>query len=294
MLGVCAIIVNWKDWESTVKAVRSVQHAAPSSDVVVVDNESSLAKDMEQLSGAAMDPSPTVKILRSPMNLGYAGGNNLGIQFALKLTPRPEFILIMNNDCVLGEGSLEVMMAYAASHPRAAIIAPVIYDLQGRHQSSGARFHWWSLLRDPTPPIQERETEFVAGACFLVRTAVFDELGLLDERFFHYGEDVDFCVRVLQRGWHIVVVPGARALHHGAHSLSSRSHQLAYYMVRNTFLFTQKHGWQGFNKVGWKIVLRHAFPVRTVLKRQWKPIRASWAGIWDGLRGVQGRRDLPF
>jgi N-acetylglucosaminyl-diphospho-decaprenol L-rhamnosyltransferase len=280
---VSVVIVNWHDWDRTVQAIASVRASEDCGDapVVVVDNEHRADVPALAVEG--------VHVLTDPQNLGYAGGNNAGIRFALAADPRPRFILIMNNDCQLDPAALKVLVAYGREHPAAGIVGPVILNADGSHQTSGARFVGGSVRQYANPPTAPRSADFASGACMLVRADVFDTVGVLDERFFHYGEDVDFCLRVKRAGQQIVIVPDATVRHRRFNSLGPRTRQLTYYSVRNSFLFAQKHGW---TRVAWWHVLRHLVPVRTLLKGDWKQVSAAWRGVVDGMRGVEGRQDV--
>ncbi len=277
---VCVVIVNWRDWDSTIAAVRSVYQGDDPvrPEVLVVDNE--------QQETAPLLPEG-VTVLGQARNLGYAGGNNVGIRAVLNENPRPRFVLIMNNDCALERNALEAMVNLAESHQDTGIVGPVIRNLDGTHQTSGARLTFWSIRRFPVEPDAVRVVDFVSGACMLVPLPVIEEIGLLDEQFFHYGEDVDFCVRVRAAGFKILVAPDAVVRHRRHNSLGGVSPQLAYYAVRNSFLFARKHG---VGQVGWAAVVRHAFPLRTMLRGDWDQVGAAWAGIRDGLEGVTGPR----
>jgi hypothetical protein len=277
---VMVVIVNWHDWDSTRAAIESIYRGVGPvhPQVLIVDNE-------QQEHPPALPDG--VIVVPQERNLGYAGGNNVGIRLALRRDPRPEFVLIMNNDCMLVGRALEAMVDLMDSHPDAGIVGPVIQNLDGTHQTSGAKLTFWSIKRCPTAPQDVRAVDFVSGACMLVRVTVFEEVGFLDEQFFHYGEDVDFCVRVRASGHKIIVAPDAVAQHRRHNSLGGASPQLGYYAVRNSILFARKHG---VGRVGWAAVIRHVVPVRTILRGDWVQVTAAWAGLRDGLQGVGGMR----
>jgi len=218
---VAAIVVNWHDWDQTRQAVASIvaSEGARANPVLVVDNES-------QESVPALGPG--VVVLRQAENLGYAGGNNVGIRWVLD-AHAADYILIVNNDAQLAPDALAHLVAYAQAHPEVGIVAPVLLHPDGAHQTSGGRLTFWDIRRYRVPPRSPRPVDFVAGACLLVPVRVWRDVGLFDERFFHYGEDVDVCLRVRRAGYQIVVVPEARVRHVRRNSLAGRAPQLAYY-----------------------------------------------------------------
>jgi GT2 family glycosyltransferase len=278
---VAAIVVNWHDWDHTRQAVASVlaSEQVTVGPVLVVDNESR---------EAVPALGPGVVVLAQRENLGYAGGNNVGVRWVLD-SQAADYILILNNDAILAPDALAHLVAYAQDHPDVGIVGPVLLHPDGSHQTSGGRLTFWDIRRYREPPQSPRQVDFVAGACLLVPARVWQDVGLFDERFFHYGEDVDLCLRVRQAGYRIVVVPEARVRHVRRNSLAGRAPQLAYYVVRNAFLFAGKHSWR---RVGVGPVVRHLVPVRSLLKGDWASAKAAWQGAWDGMRGRGGRRDL--
>lgn len=285
---ITAIVVNWHDWPKTEEAVDSLRAstAAPGAPavavaVLVVDNESR----------EPVPPLPAgVEVIRSARNLGYAGGNNAGIRQALASTPPPAYIAIINNDAVVAPDMLSELAGYLAGHPEVGAAAPVLTEPDGRHASSGGRWGFWRLARWAAAPPTPRPVDFAIGAALVVPAAVMASAGGFDERFFHYGEDLDFCLRLARQGYRVVVVPRARAVHAGHNSLGRRQDQLAYYAVRNAWLFAKKHG--PLAPIGWGQIAAHLVPVRSLLHGRPTTMAAAWRGCWDGLRGVQGQVDV--
>lgn len=288
---IAAIVVNWHDWPKTLAAVASLTASEPrmpdtgrvgvAVQVVVVDNEST---------PPVPDLPPDVELLCCPTNLGYAGGNNAGIRHVLGRDPAPDAIAIINNDAVVAPDMLAELATYLGQHPDVGAAAPVLMEPDGRHASSGGSWGFWRLTRYGEAPAGPRRVDFAIGAALLVPRTVMEAAGGFDERFFHYGEDLDFCLRLAASGYGVVVVPTAQAVHAGHNSLGRRQDQLAYYVVRNAWLFAKKHGPRA--PIGWAQVAAHLVPVRSWIRRRPTTAAAAWRGWWDGLRGVHGQVDI--
>ncbi|MDA8197979.1 MAG: glycosyltransferase family 2 protein [Thermaerobacter sp.] len=290
-VAIAAIVVNWHDWPKTLAAVASLTTSEPEAadgrrvgvavQAVVVDNEST---------PPVPDLPPGVELLCCPTNLGYAGGNNAGIRHVLARDPAPDAIAIINNDAVVAPDMLAELATYLEQHPDVGAVAPVLREPDGRHASSGGSWGLWRLGRYGEAPTGPRRVDFAIGAALLVPRTVMEAVGGFDERFFHYGEDLDFCLRLAASGYGVVVVPTAQAVHAGHNALAGRQDQLAYYVVRNAWLFAKKHGPRA--PIGWAQVAAHLVPVRSWIRRRPTTAAAAWRGWWDGLRGIHGQVDI--
>jgi GT2 family glycosyltransferase len=199
-----------------------------------------------------------VRLIRSPRNGGYAFGNNQ----ALRLV-RGEAVLILNPDTLLPPGSLAALAQMLRCHPEAGIVGPKLvrpdgsmhlacrrsfptpavafYRMAGlsRVFAASERFGRYNLTYvDPDVSI---EVDAVCGACMLVRGAVIERIGLLDEQFFMYGEDLDWCLRAREAGWTVRYEPSIVVQHqHGAAS-RQRAFRTNVYFFRAMDLFYRKH-----------------------------------------------------
>jgi GT2 family glycosyltransferase len=223
------------------------------AEVIVVDNASSDGSaDMVQ------DEFPWVRLVRSPRNGGFAFGNNQALQGA-----RGEAILLLNPDALMSLGGVGALVQHLTNHPEAGIVGPrllrpdgsmhlacrrsfptpviAFYRLSGlgRLFRPSPRFGRYNLtFVDPNVPI---EVDSVCGACLVVRRAVVQRVGLLDERFFMYGEDLDWCLRTREAGWTIRYEPSIVVQHqHGAAS-RKRALRTTFHFFRAMDLFYRKH-----------------------------------------------------
>jgi GT2 family glycosyltransferase len=233
---VAVLTVTYNTGETIRPFLESVAAASASPlTVVIADNGSA---DLDGLHTIA--DGFGARVVSSGGNRGYGGGIDAAWS-ALAEGPGevPEFLLVTNPDVVLAPGSVDELVAAADRLPRGASFGPQILDEQGDTYPSArqlpslrtglghaafSRF-WpanpWSQRYWSTTQVVERTAGWLSGACFLIRTSVFRELGGFDESYFMYFEDVDLGQRVGLAGWDNVYVPTASVMHTGAHSTSS-------------------------------------------------------------------------
>jgi N-acetylglucosaminyl-diphospho-decaprenol L-rhamnosyltransferase len=199
-----------------------------------------------------------VRLIRSPRNGGFAYGNNQALRAA-----SGDAVLVLNPDTVLPRGSISALLAVLQDHPEAGMVGPRLLRPDGsmhlacrrsfptpavalwrmtglsRLFPDNARFGRYNLtFVDPDLAI---EVDSVCGACLLVRRSVIERVGMLDERFFMYGEDLDWCLRTRQAGWTVRYEPSIVVQHqHGAAS-RKRALRTNIHFFRAMDLFYRKH-----------------------------------------------------
>jgi len=242
------VIVSWNTAALLEDCLCSIEATVEDLDcrVVVVDNASpDSSPDMVEAN------FPAVQLIRSSVNLGFAGGNNLGIRAC---DPDSPYILLLNSDTVVQPGALKTLIRFMDEHPETGICGPRLLLPDGTPQH-------YSFGRDPTLPYliarglkqgllgrsmhnwateEVQKTDWVSGACMLVRRSAIDQVGLLDERFFMYFEDNDWCLRMRKAGWEIRYFPDAAIVHLGGQSLKHSSESDAVY-YRSLLHFYAKH-----------------------------------------------------
>jgi len=224
----------------------------------VVDNASS-DESADMVAGLF----PEVRLVRSPSNAGFSAGNNLGLAAAgWPENGNARYAMLLNPDTVVPDGALAAMVAYADAHPGVGVVGPRLLLLDGTldkacrrgfptPEAAFYRFSGLSKLfpRSPrfgrynmtfAPEDQELEVDSVVGACMLVRAEALQKVGLMDERFFMYGEDLDWCLRIKQAGYRVMYVPSV-IVHHVKRAASRRSPKAHYEFQRAMWLFYQKH-----------------------------------------------------
>ncbi len=215
------VIVTWNVRELLLRAVASVFREVTGTrfEVIVVDNDS------DDGSADAIEAEfPGVTVIRNPQNLGFAGGNNIGLREA-----KGRYAMLLNADTVVLPGAFERMVAWMDANPGTGLCAPQLLDPDGSKQNCIHNFPSLateilnvSLLRillpgrypskrqEYTEPI---EVDAVLGACLVVRPEALDQVGPMDDGFFFFMEETDWCARMRTAGWKVVHVPDARIIH---------------------------------------------------------------------------------
>ena len=254
-MDLSVIILNFNTRDHLRTCLQSVRDegSALEAEIIVVDNASTDGS-------AAMVAAefPWVQLIRAPRNGGYAYGNNLALREA-----RGSSLMLLNPDTRVPPGGFAMLLERLHADRRVGIVGPKLLRPDGSmhlasrrsfptppvafYRFSGlsrifprsSRFGRYNLtFLDPDVPV---EVDSVCGACMLLRREVIDQIGLLDERFFMYGEDLDWCLRARQAGWIVRYEPATVYLHqHGAAS-SKRAVRTTFYFFRAMDLFYQKH-----------------------------------------------------
>jgi len=221
MSDVSIIIVSWNARELLLKCLESIPEGLGEleAEVIVVDNAST-----DGSAEGVRDLHPGVKLLVQSQNLGFAKANNIGIKESAS-----KYICLINSDVVVLSKCIERLFFFLEDNPMAAIAAPRILNPDMTLQASCRRFPSLpgtllaSLGLDRLnyfPHDRTRSVEAVSGCFMMVRREAMDEVGLLDERFFFYAEDKDWCKRFHDASWDVFYHPEAKAIHYGGSSSS--------------------------------------------------------------------------
>lgn len=187
---------------------------------------------------------PEAHLLRQSKNLGFAGGNNVGIRQAL--ADGAEAVFLLNQDAELTPGCLSTLAQYLEQHPRCAAVQPGIFLPDGKVNSLGNSYHYLGFGESGGNGLSEAEASkalswvmskgeppYLSGAAVLLRSAALTQVGLFDEELFMYHEDMELCLRLRLAGWHLAVELKAHVIHYYDHQRSVRQ---LYYMERNRFI----------------------------------------------------------
>jgi len=283
-MKVSIITIDYNDPEVTQQLLSSLQTVGlhREVEVVVVDNGSRVSSEP-----AIKGLYPWVKFVRSEINLGFAGGNNLGMRYATG-----EYIFFLNNDTELKEDIISTMVSILERNPQIGILCPEIryYDKQEAIQYTGFT---------PINPVTGRNkcltseldtnewksTHFPHGAAMLVSRKVIEQVGPMPELFFLYYEEHDWTEMIRRAGYQIGVTPKARVYHKESMSVSRIGELKMYFMTRNRILFMRRN-YPGIGLTFFWIYFLLAATPKNVLsllfQRDWDNIRALWAGIrWN-------------
>lgn len=244
---VAIIILNWNGRDDTLACLQSVMKIDYANFwVIVVDNGSN-----DNSVAAIRAAQPHIDIVETGANLGFAGGNNAGIRHSLDLGA--DYVLLLNNDTEVDPGLLRAFVSAAQRHPQAGALSARIYyhDEPHRIWYAGAR---WSFEHGRFHQVgqgeidaagvfdQERETDYACGCAFFVPATRFREIGLLDDDFFLYFEETDWCYRARRAGHPSVYVPDAKLWHKISVSFGGEKSPLAtYFITRNRLLWAKRH-----------------------------------------------------
>jgi GT2 family glycosyltransferase len=238
---VVVIVLNWNGKEDTLACLESLRQLDyPNYEVVVVDNGSTDG------SVEAVRASFTgVAILETGENLGFAEGNNAGVQRAL--AHGADYVLLLNNDTEVAPDFISILVDAVEATPQAGVAGPTIYyfDRPAIIWSAGGAIDWRRgdtrmMALDEADHGQYdavREVDFVTGCALLARREVFEKAGMLDPRFFMYYEEAEWCVRASRAGYKILHVPQAHVWHKITPAQQAASPRIHYYMTRNRLLF---------------------------------------------------------
>lgn len=229
------VIVNYRTSQLTIDCLQSLQTEVKrhgNTRVVVADNQSgdeSIAVLQDAIASHHWQDWVTLQPLDT--NGGFSAGNNAVIAPALKSAHPPDYIWLLNPDTVVRSRALKTLLTFLEQHPEVGIAGSRLENLDGTPQYSAFRFHsLWSELDQGlrlglvskvlsrwilAPPIPEQAmaTDWLAGASMMIRRQVFEQIGLLDDAFFMYYEEVDFCLRARQADWTCWYVPDSRVVH---------------------------------------------------------------------------------
>lgn len=278
-MSTTAIVVHWRGRADTERCLASLRALGGPDRVVLVDNGS----------GEAFDTG--VEVLRLPRNLGFAAGADAGARRALE--GGADLLLFLNNDAFLEPGALAAMGAELDRDPRAAAAGPLILRDDGSDTPwfAGGRVSpaFGQVTHDGAEGSGPRATGFLTFCAVLVRREAWESVGPLDEEFFAYGEDADWCLRARRAGRTLVHCPAARVRHRVNGSLGAGSPPLNYLLARARVLLARRHAGaaaRGLLFWPWLLLVRgpHDF-LKSLLTRGWAPAWAGVRGILDGARG---------
>jgi GT2 family glycosyltransferase len=271
--GVAAILVAWNSGQGLWEAVGSTLAGTRRPEwIIVVDNGSSDGS-VEQVEARF----PEVQVLRSGRNLGYTGGNNLGIKLALERGA--QYLWLLNDDVLVAADALELLLAEAEARPEAGLLGPLVLTREkpdviltaGGVLAAGWFSHTIATGEGNSGQLAAvAEVDYLSGCALLASRRFVQQVGLLDERFFMYYEDVDWGMRAKTAGFEVVAVRSAKVWHPDTRRRDDQAASVTYYIARNQLFFLQKH------RAGYAVMARAlARYGRTLLS--WS-VRPRWRG----------------
>ncbi len=249
------VIVNWNVRELLRQCLSSVYRTTGDSlelEVIVVDNASS-----DGSVAMVREDFPQVHLIANAENLGFTRGNNQAIAQS-----QGRYVLLLNPDTEVVDDALTTMVCYMDAHPQVGALGPQLLYPDGSVQSSRRRFPTMATAFLESTVLQQwfphnrvlrryyvrdrrddevQEVDWVVGACLLARRQAIEQVGLLDEAFFMYSEEMDWCRRFKERGWQVVYLPTAQVIHHEARSSEQVKALQHIQFQRSKVLYFRKH-----------------------------------------------------
>jgi GT2 family glycosyltransferase len=236
------IILCYNGVVDTLACLASLRQVTyPSFDILVVDNAS-----QDGTPEQVRQYFPEVAVIETGANLGFAAGNNVGLRYTLE--QGYDYALLLNNDTEVAPDFLTHLISAAQQNPEIGVVGPTIYyyDQPDLIWSAGGAINWkagqtvmYTDAAGPQSSEQPRAVAFVTGCALLISRTAIERAGLLDERFFMYYEETEWCVRVGRAGFTILHVPAAKIWHKIPLNARFDKEYIAYYMTRNRLLFLQ-------------------------------------------------------
>ncbi|MGA2019607.1 MAG: glycosyltransferase family 2 protein [Candidatus Sulfotelmatobacter sp.] len=278
---VVCIVLNWNGWKDTLDCLKALEECTyPNLMVVVVDNGST-NDSVDRIRSAR----PDIQLLESEENLGFAGGNNIGIRYAL--THDADFIWLLNNDTKAAPGALSALVAKALTDEGIGAVASICYyaDAPSMVQAwAGSRVNLWiGYGRLSTEPQRDNWFHSLNGTSMLVARRSIEDAGLLDEGFFLYWEDTEFCLRLRKKGWRIAAAPDSHVLHKVNASSGGNKLMLDRYQTASGLRLLRFYS--PAPRFASLVFLAVRFS-RRLLRLQFARCRSVWAGIQDYRRGL--------
>jgi GT2 family glycosyltransferase len=240
------IILNWNNYKDTAECLESLAKIRyPNYEIILVDNGSSdgSAKALEK-------EFPHVTLLRNPVNAGFAGGNNIGMKQALK--SGADYVLLLNNDTTVSGDFLDVLIDFGQDHESVGILGSKVFyygdpqriwSMGGYFRRGKGSMNTIGHNRPDSARFQKAvEVDYVPGCAILIKKHVFEKIGLLDEDYFFFAEESDFCLRAKKNGFQVFVVPASHIRHKTSQALGhAYSPVYVYFRSRNRLLLVYKN-----------------------------------------------------
>jgi len=237
------IILNWNNWPDVLECLESLKNNDYHNyQVVIIDNGS---KEKPQA------PNLEIKIIYNKENLGFSGGNNVGIKYAIE--KGADYVLLLNDDTLVSRDFLSKLVKAGESNKNFGLLGPKIYfaDQKEKIWFAGGQVNW--LYNKGTmrgygeidkgqydfPGIQK--TDYITGCCLLIKREVIKKIGLIPEDYFLYYEDTDWSLAGQRAGFKCIFVPAAKIWHKGSKSSQEFSIPYIYYHIRNGLIFADKY-----------------------------------------------------
>ena len=251
-----AVVLNYRTADDTIRSVQSLQSGTSSPSLVIVVDNASGDGSPARIAASL----PAVRLIEEKSNVGFSAGCNTGIREALRLGAAR--VLLLNADAVVSATALAAMEHVVDEDSAIGIVGPIVLSMSRPQlvESSGIRYspgtgRMWNAgfgrALPPTPQPSRIGTDAVTACAMLVRRDVFDRVGLFDDDYFFGFEDLDFCLRAAEAGFHTVVAGEAIVEHKGHASIGRTSRRRVYFATRNHLLVAHRRALRKRSLTGW-------------------------------------------
>ena len=292
--SVVAVVLSHERPDQTVRCLRSLEsNTYPNLQVLVLDTGHTRG-GAEEIRQAC----PGAQIVMLERNLGYTGGNNVGLKLALRR--RAAWVLLVNDDVVVDPNCVSRLIESGQSDERIGMVGPTVYKQAEPQiiQTAGGRLgpDWSASFLAPGEHDlgqyeYPRDVAWLSGCALMVRRELCEQTGILDERFFLYWEDVEWCLRAIRSGWRVVHAPTAKVWHKGGGVAADAAPlpAVAYYTTRNHLLGLQTQ--RAPMRVWWANGRRLAATlISWSVRPKWRSRREARAAMWHGTVDFARRR----
>ncbi|MEA2708873.1 MAG: hypothetical protein QOF78_1474 [Phycisphaerales bacterium] len=300
------VIVNYRTPDLTVECLRSlapeIGTIAGGTRVVVTDNASGDGSVQQIEAAIARHHWDWARVIALPTNGGFAYGNNRGMEAALASDEPPQYVYLLNPDTVVLPDALRELVKFMDAHPAVGIAGGRAVNPDGSVRNSTFRFH--SVLSEfegsirlgfvsrllkkhivaSAPPDEPARIDWVSGASMIVRRDVFDAIGLLDEGYFMYFEETDFCLRAARAGWPTWYVPSSKIIHlvgqsSGVTGVKRTAKRRPAYWFQSRHRFFQRH-YGGMKTLAADLLWAGGYAAGNVLQRLRRKPRTDPPWLW--------------
>jgi len=272
------LILNWDGWQDTIECVESCQKLNCSDfRIIVVDNGSN-----DDSVALLRKHFPQLALIETGKNLGFAGGNNVGIRYAVD--HGAEYVWLLNNDTIIDPAALGELLKMAESESSIGMVGskimkysePEIIDFaKGRIDfHTGRTRHIGRGEKDVGQYDELSETDYITGCSLFIKKEVLGDIGLMPEEYFLYYEETDWCLQARRKGYKICIAPHSKVFHKVHSSTQKNRGAYLYYITRNRLFFLEQFG----ENIKWK----------RRLKTDWKPIKSIFsADFFSAIRNLR-------
>jgi len=288
------IILNWNGLGDTLECLSSLGKSTyRHTKVVVVDNGST-----DNSAEIISQTYPQVDVLTNSENEGFCRGNNIGIRYALERGA--EYVWLLNNDCVVEVDTLTRLVKEAESSSEIGLISPIIHYFgeKTKVQFAGSYIdittfdiHYPENKESAETKFQNGPSVLLWGTALLIKKAVIEKMGLLDERFFAYWEDTEYSLRSLKSGYRNLVCAGARIYHKRkltSEGIETKKSAYFYYFLERNYIFLLRQEFQrGLLKIRFYLMALAVGSAHTLCCPH-EYVDVALMGVWHGLKGIFG------